>query len=66
MMSDLTTFIVDQATALIQAQLESEQSVRTLDMALDIQAQNALAFLSTLEVSAGSPSPSSRLIDVLA
>ena len=30
MMSDLMTFIVDQATALSQAQLESEQSVCTL------------------------------------
>ena len=66
MMSDLMTFIVDQATALSQAQLESEQSVRTLDKALDIQAQNALTLLSSLEVFARSPSPSSRLIDVLA
>ena len=65
-MSDLTTFIVDQATALSQAHLKSEQSVRTLDKALDIQAQNALTLLSTLDVSAGGPSPSSRLIDVLA
>ena len=65
-MSDLTSYIVDKATALSQAKVKSEQSVRTLDKALDIQAQNALALLSTLEVSARSPSPSSRLIAVLA
>ena len=65
-MSDLTTFIVDRATALSQARIKSEQSVRTLDKALDVQAQNALALLSVLDVSARSPSPNSRLIDVLA
>ena len=65
-MSDLTTFIVDQATALSQAQIKSEQSVRILDKALDVQALNALALLSVLDASSRSPSPNSRLIDVLA
>ena len=70
---DLTTFIVDQATALSQARLKSEQSIRVLDKALDSQAHNALALLNTLPAASpakrdvkASPSPAGSLIDVLA
>ena len=49
---DLTSSIVNVATALAQQKLKSQQSVAVLDKALDAQAQNALALLASIPAAA--------------
>ena len=49
---DLTSSIVNLATALSQQALKSKQSVAVLDKALDAQAQNALSLLASIPAAA--------------
>ena len=64
---DLTSSIVDVATALSQQRLKSLRSIAVLDKALDTQSRNALALLEALPSAAPSQqSESGRLVDTVA
>ncbi len=64
---DLTSSIVDVATALSQQRLKSLRSIAVLDKALDTQSRNALALLEALPSAAPlQQSESGRLVDTVA
>jgi hypothetical protein len=64
---DLTSSIVNLATALSQQELKSQQSVAVLDKALDAQAQNALSLLASIPAAAPlQQSSAGQLLNVIA
>jgi len=50
--------IVDQATALSQGKVQSQMSIRTLDKALDVQGQTAIALIQSAAVVTQAPGAS--------
>lgn len=64
---DLTSSIVNLATARAQQALKSQQSVAVLDKALNAQAQNALSLLASIPAAAPlQQSSAGQLLNVIA
>ena len=63
---NLTSEIVNVATALSQQRLKSQQSIAVLDKALDAQAQTALSLIETVTTSSPSQGGVGSLVDLVA
>lgn len=64
---DLTTAIADVAMALADQRLKSQMAIRTLDKALQLEGQTALALIQSIPAGSGlSHSPAGHRIDVVA